>query len=259
MFERLIRDSAVLLFGLGARLGLYRLPIFRSAFLALYAIYKRYFEAGPIDRLREFVPAGSLVLDVGANVGFFTLRFAEWVGDGGEVISIEPEDQNYDSLISALKSAGLLNRVRAIKAVAVAASGNVFLEINPLHPADHKLSRDGTGVAVEAVRLDDLIGDKSVLRPALVKIDVQGAEMLVLQGASDILKISKPALFVELHDEGLKRFDTSVSAILDHLSQRGYEAYWLMRKGPHPKAGAAEIHARVAQIGYVDVLFLATA
>jgi FkbM family methyltransferase len=259
MFERLIRDFAVLLFGLGARLGLYNQPVFRRAFLALYAVYKQYFEAGPIERLRDFVPGGSLVLDVGANVGFFSLRFAEWVGDGGKVISIEPEDQNYNTLISTLKSAGLLNRVRAIKAVATVAAGNVFLEINPLHPADHKLSRDGTGVAVEAVTLDDLVVDKSALRPALVKIDVQGAEMLVLQGASEILKLSRPALFVELHEEGLKRFDTSVSAILDHLSQCGYQAYWLMRKGPHTRASAAEIHARVAQIGYVDVLFLRTA
>src|ERR1700722_3173497 len=119
MFERLIRDIAVLLFGLGARLGLFRQPIFRRAFLALYSTYKRYFEAGPIERLREFVPTGSLVLDVGANVGFFSLRFAEWVGDRGEVISIEPEDQNYNTLISTLKSAGFLNRVRTIKAVAV--------------------------------------------------------------------------------------------------------------------------------------------
>src|ERR1700676_2391588 len=252
MFQSLIKNSAVQLFALAAKLGVHRLPVFERVFLVLYAAYKRHFEAGPIERLQEFIPEGSLVIDVGANVGFFALRFAQWVGVGGEVVAIEREDRNYQALLAALKREGLSGRVRAMKAVAAASAGPMFLEINQLHPADHKLSRDGTGVAVEAVRLDDLVSDKGVLRPALVKIDVQGAEMLVLQGASDILKISKPALFVELHDEGLKRFDTSVSAILDHLSQRGYEAYWLMRKGPHPKAGAAEIHARVAQIGYVD-------
>ncbi len=70
MYERRIRDFAVLLVGLGAMLGLYRPPVFRRAFLALYSLYKRYFEAGPIGRLREFVPTGSLVLDVGAHVGY---------------------------------------------------------------------------------------------------------------------------------------------------------------------------------------------
>jgi len=259
MAQRLIGNFAVWLFGLVAKSGLYRLPVFNRVFLASYAIYKQYFEAGPIDRLREFVPNGSLVIDVGANVGFFSLRFAKWVGDSGKVISIEPEDRNYDSLIQALKREGLLSRVHPLKAVAAAVAGTALLEINPLHPADHKLSRDGTGLPVTAVTLDDLVRDQRGLRPALVKIDVQGAEMLVLDGATDILSTAAPALFVELHEEGLARFGTSVSAILDRLSECGYDAYWLMRTGAHKKASPAEIHAKVARIGYIDVLFLKAA
>jgi FkbM family methyltransferase len=259
MFRSLIRDAAVKLFGLTAKLDLQRFPLFDRAFLALYGIYKHYFEAGPIDRLKEFAPAGSCVIDVGANVGFFSLRFAQWVGDAGKVISIEPEQRNYDSLVLALKRRGLSHRVDALRAVAAAVSGMTLLEINPLHPADHKLSRDGTGLPVTAVTLDELVQDKGPSRPALVKIDVQGAEMLVLEGAADILKLAGPALFIELHEEGLSKFDTSVSAILDHLSGYRYEAYWLMRTGAHSKASPAEIHAKVAQIGYVDVLFLKAA
>jgi FkbM family methyltransferase len=259
MLQNFIRNSAVQLFGLVAKLGVHRLPVFDRIFLALYTGYKRHFEAGPIERLQDFIPIGSVVVDVGANVGFFSFRFAQWVGDGGEVISIEPEDRNYETLISALKREGLLGRVRALKAVAAATSGMMFLEINHLHPADHKISRDGTGVVVEAVRLDDLIQDKGSLRPSLIKIDVQGAEMLVLQGAPDILGISGAALFVELQEDGLKKFGTSVSAILDHLSQYGYEPYWLMRTGPHRKTNREEIYAEVARYGYVDVLFLRAA
>jgi FkbM family methyltransferase len=246
MFQSLIRNSAVQLFGLAAKLGVHRLPLFDRIFLVLYAGYKRHFEAGPIERLQEFIPTGSVVIDVGANVGFFSLRFARWVGSGGEVISIEPEDRNYETLVAALKRQSPSGRVRALKAVAAAAAGPMFLEINQLHPADHKLSRDGTGVAVEAVRLDDLVQDKGVRKPSLVKIDVQGAEMLVLQGAPDILRLAGPALFIELHEEGLQRFGASVSAILDHLSQFGYEPYWLIRNGPHRKSSLAEIRAKAA-------------
>ena len=68
--------------------------------------------------------------------------------------------------------------------------------------------------------------------------------------------LAGPALFVELQEEGLQRFGTSVSAILEHLSQCGYEPYWLARAGPHRKTNPAEIHARAARNGYVDVLFL---
>jgi FkbM family methyltransferase len=242
-----------------AKFGIHRMPVFDRIFLALYTGYKRYFEAGPIERLQDFIPTGSVVVDVGANVGFFSSCFAQWVGDGGEVISIEPEDRNYETLISTLKREGLLGRVRALKAVAAATSGTMFLEINHLHPADHKISRDGTGVVVEAVRLDDLVQDKGSLRPSLIKIDVQGAEMLVLQGAPDILGVSGAALFIELHEDGLKKFGASVSAILDHLSQYGYEPYWLMRTGPHRKTNREEIYAKVARKSYVDVLFLRAA
>jgi FkbM family methyltransferase len=255
MFQTLLRNAAVKLFALVAKLGI-ESPLCDRVFLALYAMYKQYVEAGPIDRLREFVSSGSVVIDVGANVGFFSLRFANWVGDKGEVISIEPEDRNYKKLISMLKRERLLGRVRALKAVAAAAPGKMFLEINPLHPADHKLSRDGTGLAVDAVVLDDLVQTKVDQNLSLVKIDVQGAEMLVLQGASRILKISRPALFIELHEEGLKKFGTSVSEILSYLAGYGYEAYWLMRKGPHWKVSAAEINAKILRNGYVDVLFL---
>ena len=240
-----------------AGLGIHRLPGFDRLFLALYGAYKKYFEAGPIDRLREFVPPGSLVIDVGANVGFFALRFADWVGSSGEVIAIEPEQHNYDILTSALDRAGLTARTRVLKAAATAVAGTTRLEINPLHPADHKLSLDSTGLPIDGVTLDGLVKDKRA--PALVKIDVQGAEMLVLQGAPDILKFAGPALFIELHEEGLRRFGTSVAAILDHLNAYGYAAYWLERSGPPRPASPAEIHAAVAEIGYVDVLFLKAA
>jgi len=259
MLGSFLRNSAVGLFGLATKLGLQRLPLFNRTFLALYALYKTHFEAGPIDRLREFVPGGSLVIDVGANVGFFTLRFARWAGDNGKVIAIEPEEHNYNSLILALERAGTLGRVDALQAVATDRPGITFLEINPLHPADHKLSRDGTGLSVTAVTLDGLVPDKGHLRPALVKIDVQGAEMLVLRGAADLLRLAAPALFIELHEAGLNRFGTSVSAILDLLAGSGYQAYWLVRAGPHRNASPAEIHAKVARIGYVDVLFLKAA
>ena len=258
MLQSFVKNAAVKLFAFTAKAGVHRLPGFHRVFLTLYPIYKQYFEAGPIDQLREFVPDGSLVIDVGANIGFFSLRFAEWVGDGGKVIAIEPEDQNYENLIAALKRAGLGDRVQALKAVAAAEPGMTFLEINPLHPADHKLSRNGTGLPVTAVTLDGLVQDKGPLRPALVKIDVQGAEMLTLQGMTDILKIAGPALFIELSEQGLLKFGTSVSAILHLLSDNGYEPYWLTRSG-HRNATRSEIDVRTAGAEYVDVLFLKNA
>ena len=53
----------------------------RRPFLVTYSVYKAWIEAGPVDRLKEFVAPGSTVVDIGANVGFFTLKFADWTGE----------------------------------------------------------------------------------------------------------------------------------------------------------------------------------
>jgi len=255
MLENLVRNSALRIYVWATRLGVQRLPAFDRVFLALYAAYKSHFEAGPIERLREFMPSGSTVLDVGANVGFFTLRFARWIGDG-EVIAIEPEEKNYRTLIAALDREGLRHKARVFNAVATASAGTSRLEINPTHPADHKLSLDDTGALVDAVRLDDLIEQKGPGHPSLIKIDVQGAEMLVLQGTSEILKLSRPTLFVELSETALQRFGSSVSEVVSYLSQHDYESFWLMRAGPHRRASLVEIYSKIRRHGYVDVLFL---
>jgi hypothetical protein len=68
----------------------------RRAFLTAYSGYKTWIEAGPIDRLKDFVLPRSAVVDVGANIGFFTLKFARWVGEQGCVIAIEPDLVNFE-------------------------------------------------------------------------------------------------------------------------------------------------------------------
>jgi hypothetical protein len=160
--------------------------------------------------------------------------------------------------MAAVERQGFSRRVEALQAVAAATRGEILLEINPLHPADHKISRDGTGLPVRAVTLDELVQGKSGPRPALLKIDVQGAEMMVLEGAGGILRQAAPALFVELHEAGLNRFGSSIAELLGYLSEYGYEPYWLARNGPHRKTNAPEIHATASRSGYVDVLLLKT-
>lgn len=259
MLKQFARNSAVKLFSLAARMRLHRIPLFNRAFLASYSIYKQYFEAGPIDGLKEFVPPGALVIDVGANVGFFAVRFARWVGGSGKVIAIEPEEENFGHLLSALGRAGVLDRVQAIKAVAAAEPGTRLLEINPLHPADHKLSVDDSGTPVAAVTIDELARAEPAPKATLIKIDVQGAEMLVLRGAAEVLRTARPALFIELHDDSLRRFGTSSAAVLNYLSGFGYVPHWLEHGRAHQKTDLEGIRAAAARSGYVDVLFLADA
>jgi FkbM family methyltransferase len=232
------------------RSRLIRSPLGQRLFEGAYLVYKIVLEAGPIGRLRPLVTPGGWTIDVGANVGLFTLRFARWVGDGGRVIAIEPEARNFASLQRRLASSGLGNGVVAIRAVAAEAPGILHLELNPDHPGDHKLASQGEPIT--AVTLDQVLGEHGSPNVALIKIDVQGAEMRVLRGAAKVLDRCRPALFIEIDDAALRRQGSHADELVEFLAGLGYQAYSLRRFGaPKPV-----LSRKLGRNGYEDVLFL---
>lgn len=235
---RMLRGSALM-----------RTPAGQRAFELAYAGYKTLIEAGPIARLQDYVKPGSLAIDVGANIGTFTQRFAHWTGERGRVIAIEPETKNFSALRRRLSAQGLEPRVTALQAVAAESAGTLMLQINPDHPGDHKIGAQG--VPTRAVTLDEMAGGDA-RAVSLIKIDVQGAEMRVLRGAQRLLAAHKPALFVEVDDNALRQQQSSAGELVAFLAGLGYRPYRLQRSGP-PVALAGE----PGTDGYEDVLFLA--
>jgi FkbM family methyltransferase len=252
----LLQQGGLTAYGLLARTGIMRQAWARRSFLALYSAYKTWIEAGPVDRLKEFVPLGSTVIDVGANVGFFTLRFARWVGDGGRVIAIEPDLENFKTLASKVRGTDSERRVRLHRAAAAAQPGSVHLQRNELHPGDHRITFHGEGIVVPAVTIDALVAEAGILRVSLVKIDVQGAEMLVIEGAKSTLEKMHPALFVEVDDQALRDLGTSARALVTCIEAVGYEAYELVKDGPPRKLSHDQLFAVSRIRSYIDVLFL---
>ena len=231
--------------------GLLRFAWGRRLFFTLYESYKLLFEARSIGGLQAFVPRGTCVVDTGANVGFFAKRFARWVGPEGRVVAIEPEGRNHEELVRALAARNLSARVLTFRAAADAAPGTARLLINPDHPGDHRLSDEGVPVA--AVTIDEAVPPGYPV--ALVKIDVQGAELRVLQGATAVLARGRPALFVEVHPPGLALYGSDVDLLLRWLTERNYAPHRLDHGLAKPLA-RAELDRILARRGYTDVLFL---
>jgi FkbM family methyltransferase len=250
--RRLLQDALLALYRAVFAQGLLKFGWGRRLFFGLYDIYKEWLEAGEIDLLRVWIPSGGTVVDVGSNVGFFALRFAEWVGSHGRVVAIEPEQKNYEELTRRLAARGYASRVVPYHAVADRVSGQVMLDVNPDHPGDHKIGTQG--IPVQARKLDELVSD--LPRPVcLIKIDVQGAEQRVLEGATEILRMDKPALFIEIDPRGLQRFDTTTDRLFDYLAGFGYLPHQVTSTGA--VALTAEVLDRaLSQTGYTDVLFL---
>jgi len=226
----------------------------RWAYRSAYVAYKRFLEAGHLEPLRSIIRPGTSVVDVGANLGFFTLKFAAWVRDGGRVIAIEPEVINYERLCRAVAGAGFSHLVDTVQAAAIERSGQVGLIVNPLHPGDHRIG-DG-GALVPAVTIDELLAQSGSPRVSLIKIDVQGAEGRVLAGANATLRSVRPALFIEICDEALRGCHSSAERLLTDLYDRGYSAHRTTREGIEGPMTFAEVLGAQSMAGYADFLFL---
>jgi FkbM family methyltransferase len=249
--ERLV-GALLRLYERAVKAGLLDRPWARRAFESLYIAYKRLLEAGPIEMVGDV--KGTTVIDVGANIGYFTLQFARWVGPGGRVIAIEPEARNFASLRRRLQRAGGAATVECIQAVAAEKPGELRLAVNPTHPGDHQIAVEGE--PVRAVTLDEL-AEGETRRVSFIKIDVQGAESMVLAGARAILEKDRPALFVEVDDEGLRGFGSSARELFETLARLGYEPQRRTRGRFEPVADTEAMLAETAGGSYADVLFLA--
>jgi FkbM family methyltransferase len=247
-----LSDALVCLYDRAAGGGLLDRPRPRRAYESVYLAYKRLIEAGPIDDLREYVSSGSTVFDVGANIGFFSLPFARWVGPEGRVIAIEPEARNIASLRRRVDRAGVSQVVTCVHAAAADMPGVLRLAVNPGHPGDHHLADNGVPIA--AVTLDELARDDP-RRVALVKIDVQGAETMVLAGANRLITRHRPAIFVEVHEPSLRRAGSSRRELIGALDALGYGGHRLGRGGVGPRDDPEKLIERSSN-GYIDVLFL---
>ena len=71
----------------------------RAIFEKAYLSYKEFFEARGVEALRKYIDRDCWVVDIGANIGFFTTKFASWSAGSGKVIAIEPEETNFTRLV----------------------------------------------------------------------------------------------------------------------------------------------------------------
>jgi FkbM family methyltransferase len=154
--------------------------------------------------VRDAVRPDGVVLEAGANVGAYTLLFAQWVGPAGRVFAFEPDPAAYAGLQQHIVRNAVADRVTAVgAAVADGSASTLRLALGEssgisrlLPPGEtHEATRE-----VSVVSIDQFCGDRG-LTPQVIKIDVEGAELAVLRGARSTVAAAGPALrlFVEMH------------------------------------------------------------
>ncbi len=176
---------------------------------------------------------GDTVLDIGANIGWFTLVAAKHIGPAGTIHAFEPRPITYSMLSKTVSQNGLRNFVHLWEYALSDSAGEVILNwaANTDNPGGSFVTTDKTGqaghesVRVRAAKLDELLPD---VAPDVIKIDVEGAEPMVFSGAVNALGRRKPIILSELFPNQLLKVSGKTSAqYIQQMKDYGYSCYLL--------------------------------
>lgn len=198
------------------------------ATLALYAGGR----PDPVEQsfLEHYLRPGDDFLDVGANVGFYTLVAASLTGPDGRVEAFEPGSRTRSRLLENVGRNGLESRVTVHAAATGDRPGRLRFRTgldaqNRLCTADDEGDDEGEGDGasfeeVEVVTLDDALAGR---RFAAGKMDIEGAEVLALAGAAGLLAAASPPVWILEVNDALRRFGASEEELVSRLDASGYD------------------------------------
>lgn len=176
----------------------------RRFYLTRQIINSHSFREPEIQALKSLVSKGDFVADIGANAGVYTKELSLLVGSQGKVYSFEPVSESYDVLQNVIRKAHL-NNVQAFHVALGSDSKQAMIVIPELggftgyywahfaQPGD-----TGRSELVNVRTLDGLARESTIQRLNFIKCDVEGSEMDVLYGSTDLIQRCKPGWLIEV-------------------------------------------------------------
>ena len=187
------------------------------------------YEGVDIMFIKSLIKKGDFIIDIGANKGFYTCLLSSLVGPDGKIFSFEASPHNYKIFF---------DRVSKIWNLKNCISFNFILTDNDnerVSLAKPSIFDDGTGFyfkkrlssysASYSRKIDTLLGGLNISRIKLLKIDVEGAEVIVLRGSREVLG-KTDFILVEASHTGIDRFGTTVNDLYDLLGYHGFTHFY---------------------------------
>jgi FkbM family methyltransferase len=175
----------------------------------------------------EMCKSKKVFFDIGAHVGLYTIPAAMEIGENGKVYAFEPGEKNYDYLCRHVNLNKKNNVFTYNYLVGNADSNTVFFEdVNNSNPMNslvvaknHRLYKQ---TLRQQIKLDSFCIEQNIF-PDMLKIDVEGAELFVLQGASKILEKYHPIIFLSIHPKLIELMGYSVSILISYIAKLNYD------------------------------------
>lgn len=194
------------------------------------------------ELVKREISKGDVVLDIGANIGYYTLIFAKLVGEGGRVFAFEPDQDNFALLKKNVEINGYQNVTLVQKAVSNEV-GNIRLYLCEENKGMHRIYESrycSQSIETESTRLDDYFQDYNG-KIDFIKLDIEGAEFSAIQGMSLLLqKNSSVKILTEFMPVAIKEFGVEPGEYLSLLVENGRKLYNINEK--KKKVEPTDIH-----------------
>lgn len=169
------------------------------------------------------IKKSDLVIDIGANVGYYTLKLAPLIGESGKIISIEPDPNNFKTLKHNCELNHFINT--ELHNIALSDKQGIeklfFTEKHSGKSSLFESENQKNSFDIVSNSLDNILNDR-FLKIDLIKIDTEGAELSILKGAQKTLKITNKIL-IELHEEILLKNNQDPLEIKEILIENGFK------------------------------------
>ncbi len=185
-----------------------------------------YYEPETTREMERFVHKGDVVYDVGAHAGYLSMYMSKLVGKRGKVFSFEPSPQNRKLLQKNVLDNSIAN-VRITPYAVTNTKGEVkFVLSSPSYGSHiaHEDEKEQTSLSVQSTTVDEFIASGEGEPPSFIKIDVEGQELAVLQGAVNTLATYHPVVVAEIRQD---YWDN----VLHIMESRGYTWRILSKRG----------------------------
>lgn len=167
--------------------------------------------------MKSVINPGDNIVDVGANIGYFTPNFARMVGPEGRVVAFEPSDWTYDKLVQNVQ----LNDFEHVEPVHGGVGRETVRAVDLVLPCGYRLDGKDTATKqqVDIWSIDDYVGD---MRVDFIKTDTDGWEPEVIAGAERTIAANKPKIIFELAPDHCASAGNDLNAMFELLSGHGY-------------------------------------
>ncbi len=221
----------------------------------VYPVFKRRQDAVEIKLITTFVKPGFTILDIGANIGFYTDILSKLTGPTGSVHAFEPETINFNYLhgnVGTTKNVTLVNKAVSDK------TEPLKIYISKMLNVDHRtypVDDYSEIIEINATTIDDYMQLSAIAKVDFIKMDIQGFEMTALKGMKKTLENNPDVkIITEFWPYGLGKAGHSALEVFDFLHILGFEIYLILNKELQPLNQKAVSELKNDELSYYNVL-----